>query len=529
MSDQPSPARADQPGTGPSAAETRGGDKPAIPEDRLVTTVHSLSLPEGPLDYTATAGTVVLKEEPEGEEYDRGAAYAELFSVSYVVPGTDDAPRPVMFAFNGGPGASTVWLHLGLLGPRRVESGDAGAPAAPPHQLLDNHETILKDADLVVVDAMTTGYSRPAPGQKPNRHHGLAEDRDLIAAFIIDWLTRNRRWTSPIYLAGESYGTTRASAVAAHLMDRYYVAVAGIALISPVLDFGTIVFSAGNDRPYLHYLPTYAAIAHAHGKHEGRLLQDVVDEAEAFAEQEHPALLAAGARLDPAQKQEAAARIGALIGVDPDWVERADLRVEHLAFLAELLREEGLVTGRIDGRFTAPAGNGNSARMETDPSIDQLAPSYTATINQYLGGELEFTSDVVYEIMSGRVHPWSYKDFENRSVEVASDLARLLRKSPHTTVLVSHGYHDAATPFHASEHVLAQLAIPREDYSDRIRVEYYEAGHMMYCHEPSRLALSQHLSEWVTGADAAAVDDPDAEGDADAVDDPGAEGDAATE
>ena len=514
MSDQPSPARADQPGTGPSAAETRGGDKPAIPEDRLVTTVHSLSLLEGPLDYTATAGTVVLKEEPEGEEYDRGAAYAELFSVSYVVPGTDDAPRPVMFAFNGGPGASTVWLHLGLLGPRRVESGDAGAPAAPPHQLLDNHETILKDADLVVVDAMTTGYSRPAPGQKPNRHHGLAEDRDLIAAFIIDWLTRNRRWTSPIYLAGESYGTTRASAVAAHLMDRYYVAVAGIALISPVLDFGTIVFSAGNDRPYLHYLPTYAAIAHAHGKHEGRLLQDVVDEAEAFAEQEYPALLAAGARLDPAQKQEAAARIGALIGVDPDWVERADLRVEHLAFLAELLREEGLVTGRIDGRFTAPAGNGNSARMETDPSIDQLAPSYTATINQYLGGELEFTSDVVYEIMSGRVHPWSYKDFENRSVEVASDLARLLRKSPHTTVLVSHGYHDAATPFHASEHVLAQLAIPREDYSDRIRVEYYEAGHMMYCHEPSRLALSQHLSEWVTGADAAAVDDPDAEDDA---------------
>jgi carboxypeptidase C (cathepsin A) len=144
--------------------------------------------------------------------------------------------------------------------------------------------------------------------------------------------------------------------------------------------------------------------------------------------------------------------------------------------------------------------------MESDPSIDQLAPSYTATINQYLGGELEFSSDVVYEIMSGRVHPWSYKDFENRSVEVASDLARLLRKSPHTRVLVSHGYHDAATPFHASEHVLAQLAIPREDYAERIRVEYYEAGHMMYCHEPSRLALSQHLREFVAGADDAGDD-----------------------
>jgi carboxypeptidase C (cathepsin A) len=177
-----------------------------------------------------------------------------------------------------------------------------------------------------------------------------------------------------------------------------------------------------------------------------------------------------------------------------------------MAFLAELLRDQGLVTGRIDGRFTAPAGDGNSPRMESDPSIDQLAPSYTATINQYLGGELEFSSDVVYEIMSGRVHPWSYKDFENRSVEVASDLARLLRKSPHTRVLVSHGYHDAATPFHASEHVLAQLAIPREDYAERIRVEYYEAGHMMYCHEPSRLALSQHLREFVAGADDAGDD-----------------------
>jgi len=505
----------------PSREASSRADAPAVPEDRLVTTVHSLDLPEGTLDYTATAGTVVLREEPEGTEYGRGAAYAELFSVSYVAAAQSEEPRPVVFAFNGGPGASTVWLHLGLLGPRRVDSGDAGSPAAPPYRLLDNHETILRDADLVVVDAMTTGYSRPAPGQKPDRHHGLAADRDLIAAFVIDWLTRHQRWTSPLYLAGESYGTTRASAVAARLMDRYYVAVAGIALISPVLDFGTIVFSPGNDRPYLHYLPTYAAIAHAHGKHEDRLLQDVVDEAEAFAEQEYPALLAAGRRLDPAQRAEAAARIGALIGVDPDWVERADLRVEHMAFLAELLREEGLVTGRIDGRFTAPAGNGHSARMETDPSIDQLAPSYTATINQYLGGELEFSADVVYEIMSGRVHPWSYKDFENRSVEVATDLARVLRKSPHTRVLVSHGYHDAATPFHASEHVLAQLAIPREDYTERIRVEYYEAGHMMYCHEPSRLALSQHLRELVTGAasgDAPAADEGSAGGRSSAAD-----------
>lgn len=517
----PSPSSPEEPGAadattytsarageaGGSGGETAGSVSADAPQDRLVTTAHVLELADGPLAYTATTGTVVLLEEPEGAEYGRGKAYAELFSVSYVAT-EQDPSRPVVFAFNGGPGASTVWLHLGLFGPRRVDTAEAGAPVAPPYRLLDNTETLLRHADLVMVDAMTTGYSRPAPGSKPDRHHGLAEDRDLISSFIVDWLTRNDRWTSPIHLAGESYGTTRASAVAAHLMDRYYVAVEGVSLISPVLDFGTISFDHVNDRPYLHYLPTYAAIAHAHGKHEGRLLQDVVDEAEAFAEQEYPALLAAGLRLSPEQKQEAAARIGALIGVEPDWVARADLRVEHMAFLAELLRDQGLIAGRIDGRFSAPMGDGNAPSMETDPSIDQLAPAYTATINQYLRTELGYSNDIVYEIMSGRVHPWSYKDFEGRAVEVASDLARLLRKSTHTRVYVAHGYHDAATPFHASEHVLAHLPIPQQDYEERIRVEYYEAGHMMYCHEPSRLAMCQHLAEFVGGVEPVDTDGP---------------------
>ncbi|MFC0672415.1 S10 family peptidase [Brachybacterium hainanense] len=481
------------------AAARDGAEKPE-PADRMSVTAHVLELPDGPLSYTAHTGTTVLREEPSGDGYQRAEAYAEVFSVSYVASGRGDQ-RPVVFAFNGGPGASTVWLHLGLFGPRRVDSGDAGALTPPPFGLLDNHETLLREADLVMVDAMTTGYSRPAPGAKPDRHHGFAEDRDLIASFVVDWLSRHERWHSPLFLAGESYGTTRASAVAGRLTDRYYVVPSGIALISPVLDFGTVFFTPGNDAPYLHYLPTYAAIAHAHGKHEGRLLQDVVDEAEAFAEQQYPQLLAQGLRLGEEEKRAAAETIGSLIGVDPEWVERVDLRVEHMAFLAELQRDRGLVTGRIDGRFSAPAGDGIGAQMETDPSIDQLAPAYTAGINQYLRTELEFSSDVVYEIMSSRVHPWSYKDFENRSVEVASDLARVLRKSPSTRVFVAHGYHDAATPFHASEHVLAHLAVPRETYEQRIRVEDYEAGHMMYCHEPSRLALSAHLAQWVRGDD----------------------------
>jgi carboxypeptidase C (cathepsin A) len=493
-------------------AESNGASEsfPKVPpRDHLVTTSHVLDLPDGPFPYTATAGTVVLNEEPEGTEYERAKAFAVVFSVCYVATGPDGdtAPatsqRPVVFAFNGGPGASTVWLHLGLLGPRRVDSGDAGDLTPPPFGLLDNHETLLRAADVVVVDAMTTGFSRPSPGAAPKRLHGFAEDRDLMAAFVLDWLTRHDRWLSPLYLLGESYGTTRASAVAARLAERYYLAPSGIVLLSPVLDFGTIDFTeeyrAANDAPYIHYLPTYAAIAHAQGKHPDRSLIAVVEEATAFAETEYPPLLERGHRLSAQQKEEAAARIGTLIGVDPAWVERADLRVEHQAYLQELLRTEGLITGRIDGRFTAPAGRGTAEMMETDPSTDQLGPAYTAAINQYLAGELEFRSDVVYEIMTGRVHPWSYKEFENRSVEVASDLARVLRRVPETRVFVAHGYHDAATPFHASEHVLAHLPIPTRDYHERLQIEYYEAGHMMYCHEPSRLALSEHLHRFVTG------------------------------
>jgi carboxypeptidase C (cathepsin A) len=503
-------------------APTPSGDEKPTPVDHLVTTTHTLDLPDGPLQYTATAGTYVLTEEPSadggaagsgegagpasaGKGYERATPFAELFAVSYVVSGDrtegETGNRPVVFAFNGGPGASTVWLHLGLLGPRRVDSGDAGDLTPPPFGLLDNHDTILRGADLVVVDAMTTGYSRPVPGAKADRHHGFSADRDLMASFIVEWLTRNDRWLSPLYLAGESYGTTRASAVAARLVDRYYLAPAGIALLSPVLDFSTIDFTeaypGGNDAPYIHYLPTYAAIAHAHGKHPGRSVQEVVAEANEYADTEYPALLAAGARLSPERKQEASARIAALIGVDAGWVERTNLRPEHMAFLAELQRDRGLITGRIDGRFSSPMGDHLAEQMETDPSTDQLGPAYTAGINHYLRSELGFETDVVYEIMSGRVFPWSYKEFENRSVEVASDLARVLRKVPHTRVLVAHGYHDAATPFHASEHVLAHLDIPREDYEQRIQVEYYEAGHMMYCHGPSRVALGRHLVDFV--------------------------------
>ncbi|WP_084252838.1 S10 family peptidase [Devriesea agamarum] len=497
---------------------------PSTPTDHLCTTEHVLHLPDRDLRYTAITGTRVLCEEltgsgggetggsgskavgsssagPSSETggrsgYSRAVPYAEVFSVSYIAQDRDPQ-RPVVFAFNGGPGSSTVWLHLGMLGPKRVDSGDVDHLTPPPYGLHDNLHTVLRDADLVCIDPMTTGFTRPTVGQQHDRHHGFEADRDLVASFIIDWLTRHNRWLSPKFILGESYGTTRAAALAGHLFSRYYLALNGVVLISPVLDFATLLFNQGNDSAYVHYLPTYAAIAHYHGKHEGRSLEEVVAEATAFADGPYQGLLAAGHRLTAVQRREAVQSIAGLTGLHPDYVDRANLRIEHQHFFAELLRDQHRLTGRIDGRFTMPAGDANAATADDDPSISALAPAYTAGINHYLSSDLGFHTDIVYEVMSARVYPWSYSSFENCTVNVSEDLASAMRAVPALRVLVMHGYHDGATPFHASEHALAHLAIPEQDYHSRLRVEYYPAGHMMYVHEPSRIAMSQHLSEFI--------------------------------
>jgi carboxypeptidase C (cathepsin A) len=407
----------------------------------------------------------------------------------------------VTFAFNGGPGSSSVWLHLGLLGPRRVVSGDAGDPVPPPYRLVDNPETLLAHTDLVFLDPMSTGYTRTVTGGKPGDYHGFKADRDAVAEMIRLWTTRNGRWLSPKFLAGESYGTLRAAALAGHLSERHGMALNGIMLISSVLDMGSIVFSPDNDAPYVHYLPTYAALAHYHGKHPGRELEEVVAEGTELAERDYPWALSRGARLSADERADLVHRIAAVTGLSEQYVDRADLRVEHQRFFAELLRSEGLATGRLDGRFTERPANLNAEKLAVDPSYSAIQGPYTAAANHYLRTELEYHSDLPYEILTDRVHPWSYADFEGRSVSVVDDLAAAMRANPFLKVHVAFGYHDGATPFAAAEHVLAHLRIP-ESARGNISRRYYPAGHMMYVHEPSRVAQSADLAAfvaWATG------------------------------
>jgi carboxypeptidase C (cathepsin A) len=492
--DQSKPAKAAQ------NADDESGSKQPEPADDLVTSRRSITIDGEELAYTVTAGRLVLRLEGHTDDkFDGPQAKAEVFLTAYTLDGPADASRPVTFAFNGGPGSSSVWLHLGLLGPRRVLMGDVGELLPPPYALADNPQTLLRHSDLVFIDPVSTGYSRVVKGEKSKEFHGYGGDIESVGEVIRLWTTRNNRWMSPKYLCGESYGTTRAAGLSRYLQERYGMYLNGLMLVSAVLDFGTGDFGGGNDAVYPLYLPTYAAVAHYHGRHGDRPLRDVLAEAESFAERDYPWALARGARLTAEQRAEAVGRLAGLTGLSADYVDRVDLRPEHVRFLTELLRDRRLIVGRIDGRFTGWDTDYGREQWSADPSIDAIAGPYAAALNHYVRGELGYENDLPYEILTERVYPWSYKEFENQYVFVLDKLGAAMRTNPHMRVHVDCGYHDLATPYFAAEHSFAHLQIPAE-LAGNIDYSYYEAGHMMYLHEPSRLAQSQALATFVAGS-----------------------------
>jgi carboxypeptidase C (cathepsin A) len=464
------------------------------PADELIVTSHETN----GLHYTATTGRIVLRSESHTDDsFDGHQAKAEMFIVAYTVDGADPGTRPVTFAFNGGPGSSSVWLHMGLLGPRRVVMGDAGSLLPPPYALVDNAQTLLQHSDLVFIDPVSTGYSRAVKGGKAKDYHGFTGDVESVAELIRLWTSRNGRWMSPKYLCGESYGTLRAAALAQHLQERHGMWLNGLLLISSVLNIGTLEFHPHLDQAYPLFLPTYAAIAHYHGLHPDRALADVITDAEQFAERDYPWALAQGARLTQAERAAAVDRLAQLTGLSREYVDRVDLRPEHVRFFTELLRSRKRTVGRLDGRFLGWDADYGREEMTSDPSFDAIMGPYTAAINHYLRTELEYGNDLPYKIISKDVHPWSFKEFEGQHINVADKLAAAMRANPHLRVQVACGYHDGATPYYASEHTFAHLEIPAE-LRGNIEFKYYEAGHMMYVHEPSRLAQSQHLAEFIT-------------------------------
>jgi carboxypeptidase C (cathepsin A) len=490
------PASAQKPEEKPAdkaAEKPKDEKKPATPEEKVVQTRHTVKVGGQEIKYTATAGTILLKLED-------GTPKASVFYVAYTRDDVSDmAKRPVTFTFNGGPGAASIWLHLGALGPRRVEMGDAGALLAPPYKLVDNEYSLLDVTDLVFIDPVTTGYSRAVPGEPDKQFHGVEEDIHSVGDFIRLYATRNRRWTSPKFLAGESYGTTRAAGLSGYLQQRYGMYFNGIILISSILNFQTAGFDTGNDLPYILYLPTYTAIAWYHKKLPADLqgdLQKAVQESRNFAAHEYADALMVGDGLPAARRTEIAQKLSRLTGLSGEYLERSNLRIEIQRFDKELLRGQRRTVGRLDGRFTGIDEDAAGARPEYDPSLAAIVGPYTATFHDYVRGELKFESDLFYEYLTARVRPWNYEPYENRYLNVAETLRVAMTQNPFLRVFVGKGYYDLATPFYAAEYTFDHLSLD-ESLRSHLSGGYYEAGHMMYVHHPSLVKLKADLSQFI--------------------------------
>ncbi|MBL8802925.1 MAG: peptidase S10 [Planctomycetes bacterium] len=431
-----------------------------------------------------------------------GKAKAELFYVAYVLDGVSDpAQRPITFAFNGGPGSSSVWLHLGAFGPRRVRMAAEGWAPPPPYELIDNAHSLLDVTDLVFIDPVTTGYSRAAEGESAAQFHGVTPDVEWVAEFIRLYTTRELRWPSPKFLAGESYGTTRAAALAGHLQERHGMYLNGIVLVSAILNFQTARFDVGNDLPYVLFLPTYAATAWHHKRVSREYQNDLrafLDEVERFALLEYMPALARGDALPAAERERLVAKLGRYTGLSLEFIERSNLRIEIGRFTKELLRDERRTVGRLDSRFKGIDLDAAGERYEYDPSMSAILGPYTATINDYVRRTLKYENDLPYEILTGRVQPWKY-DQENRYLNVAETLRKAMTRNPYLKVFVASGYYDFATPYFAADYTFQHLGL---DPSLRggVSFGYYNAGHMMYIHEGELARFKRDIAAFVRAA-----------------------------
>lgn len=473
--------------------------KPEVnPDAAPVTTEHEVTIAGVPIRYRATAGLMPLLD-------DYGKSKARIFYVAYekLEKGADGswqrpaaAARPVTFSFNGGPGSSSVWLHMGALGPRRVVFGPEGEALAPPAKLADNEHSWLDLTDLVFIDPVSTGFSRANEGESPSQFHGLNEDASSVADFIRLWISRSGRWLSPKYLVGESYGTTRAAALSAELQDRLGIYLNGISMVSMVLNFQTLSFDLGNDTAYWLFLPSYTATAFHHGKLRAPLSEDferAVQSARDFAVREYLPALARGDTVTETERDALASRLAEFMGVSAEFVKQRRLRVSVPAFTKELLRDQSRTVGRLDSRYKGIDRFDATAEYEYDPSYAAILGPYTAALNSYVREELAWTTDVNYEILTGRVRPWKYPD--GRFVDVSETLRASMSKNPALRVWVANGYFDLATPFFAAEHTVARMGLDPA-LRGNVTMTYYKSGHMMYVRREDLEKLKQDAAEF---------------------------------
>jgi carboxypeptidase C (cathepsin A) len=489
------------PDTAAPAAEKSGQSKapaeaPKAAEKEVapIVTHHEIRLGGRVLHYTATAGLMPIRN-AENDEVE-----ANIFFVAYTLDNAGPK-RPLMFSFNGGPGSASIWLHIGAIGPRRVKMLPDGGMPPPPFELIDNEQTWLDQTDLVFIDPVGTGYSRATKKDLAKKFYGVKGDISSVGEFIRLYLSRYERWTSPLFLVGESYGTTRAAGLSGYLIDKG-IALSGVVLVSSVLNFETLGFSRGNDLPYVLYLPSYASTAWYHKKLPADLqqrdLQSVLHEAEQFAAGDYATALGKGDTLSPQERQNILDQVSRFTGLDRSIVDENDLRIKQWIFCRELLRNQRLTVGRLDSRFIGPNLSDTQEGDFYDPTMAVIRPPFTATFNNYVRSDLGYKTDVEYNVLGG-LGQWDWGSAGSGFPDVSESLRLAFVKNPYMKLFVASGYYDLATPYSATQYTLNHMNLDPQQHA-KITLGYYEAGHMMYLRSDSLDHLKQDVSGFLGNA-----------------------------
>ncbi|HZQ92886.1 MAG TPA: peptidase S10 [Terriglobales bacterium] len=508
-----SPGQNAAPSPTPAAGEEKQGETtvakgtlPAAqekepPEEKPVVTHHEMRAGGKALRYTVTTGMMPIRDAA-------GKLEANIFYMAYTLDNPGPGKRPLTFSFNGGPGSSSVWLHLGAIGPKRVKMQNEGFMPSPPFELVDNEYTWLDQTDLVFIDPVGTGYSRAVSPEVGKKFWQVRGDIESVGEFIRMYLVRNQRWTSPLFIVGESYGTFRAAGLSGYLVDRG-IALNGVLLISTILNYGTHDPARMNDMPYALMLPSYTATAFYHKRLAPDLQQDLqktLRQAEAFAVGDYAAALAKGDLLSPEERAAAAEKLARFTGLDKQYVDNSNLRVPLGMFLKELGRPERRSYGRLDSRFAGIDANAAGATPDFDPSLAAITPPYTSMFNNYVRSELGYKSDKTYYILGGGFSNWDFTKGFGRGEEGGqgyADTSELLRsafaKNPYMKLFVASGYYDMATPYFATEYTLSHLSLDPSAQKNITR-RYYEAGHMMYIHTEMLARLRKDVGAFLDAA-----------------------------
>lgn len=485
------PAQQPTHNAGPADARQPAREENTFADVPAVVSHHQATVGGKELKYTATAGRLIIKTE-------EGQADAAIFFTAYTLDGENAHTRPVTFAFNGGPGTATAWLHMGALGPRKIRLEPDGGVPPPPYSIVDNPDSILDRTDLVFIDAPGTGFSRIKP-EATKKLYSVMGDADAFYRFIRLYLTRYQRWGSPLFLFGESYGTTRAAALANYLTD-HYIPVNGVALLSVALDFQTLAPGNLNDLPYQVIIPTYATIAAYHKKLAPDLaanLDATVKKIEQWCATDYAQALSQGSAIAPEARKQIIAQLAAYTGLKPELIDENDLRIDPQVFMHNLLKDQRLEVGRVDGRFTALMPQGNAREPFFDPAMAAMFPAFNAAMTHYAEAELGFKSETPHIIwdLEGINRKWDWGPGMGGYPQTATQLQSAMAKNKYLKVLVMEGIYDIATPFYATAYTFQHLRLT-PDYRKNLSFANFKGGHMVYNDAAALKEMKHTLDQW---------------------------------